>query len=451
MKIVPGSPLITVRGLTIAYGDFAVQRNLTFTINRGDVYIIMGPSGCGKSSLLRVLTGLQAPAAGQVLYGDRDFWAETEQGRLDILSRTGVLFQSGALWSSMTLAENVALPLERRTDLSPAAVREQASLKLALVGLAGFEDFYPSEISGGMRKRAGLARALALDPEIVFFDEPSAGLDPLSAALLVLSILAGLALADRGGKKGFAAKQLAYCAMAVALAYVTSFIKVFKLPYGGSVTLLSMLFIVLVANWYGVKTGMLVGFAYGILQFLQEPYFLTLFQVCCDYVLAFAALGLAGTYELADLKKPFIVARIVPNLDAPEIKEAVASSYLQSIGLLFETPAQTQTAGLPAPTAGAQVEVIPEYPDETPEQTPKMPEQTPETPEQMPWGDPPEPDWEPELEGFFCADCGQELVETRARNGNLWKPEDIAGFSERRYGRRLCPSCQERARGGQKR
>lgn len=119
----------------------------------------------------------------------------------------------------------------------------------------------------------------------------------LSAALLVLSILAGLALADRGGKKGFAAKQLAYCAMAVALAYVTSFIRVFKLPYGGSVTLLSMLFIVLVANWYGVKTGMLVGFAYGILQFLQEPYFLSLFQVCCDYVLAFAALGLAGLFR----------------------------------------------------------------------------------------------------------------------------------------------------------
>ena len=150
-----------------------------------------------------------------------------------------------------------------------------------------------------------------------------------------------------------------------------------------------------------------------------------------------AALGLAGAYELAELKKPFIVARIVPNLDAPEIKEAVASSYLQSIGLLFETPAQTQTAGLPAPTAGAQAEVIPEYPDETPEQTP--------------WDDPPEPDWEPEPEGFFCADCGQELVKTKARNGNLWKPEDIAGFSERRYGRRLCPSCQERARGGQKR
>lgn len=119
----------------------------------------------------------------------------------------------------------------------------------------------------------------------------------LCGALLALSLLAGLALADRGEKKGIAAKQLAYCAMAVALAYVTSFIKVFKLPYGGSVTLLSMLFIVLVAHWYGVKTGVLVGFAYGILQFLQEPYFLTLFQVCCDYVLAFAALGLAGLFR----------------------------------------------------------------------------------------------------------------------------------------------------------
>lgn len=119
----------------------------------------------------------------------------------------------------------------------------------------------------------------------------------LCGALLALSLLAGLALADRGEKKGIAAKQLAYCAMAVALAYVTSFIKVFKLPYGGSVTLLSMLFIVLVAHWYGVKTGVLVGFAYGILQFLQEPYFLTLFQVCCDYVFAFAALGLAGLFR----------------------------------------------------------------------------------------------------------------------------------------------------------
>lgn len=178
------SPLITVNDLTIAYGGFVVQEHLTFTINRQDVYIIMGPSGCGKSSLLRVLVGLQRPASGTVFYEKRNFWAEDESGRFEILSHIGLLFQSGALWTSMTLAENIAVPLERYTTLSHEAIREQASLKLSLVGLAGFEDFYPSQISGGMRKRAGLARALAMDPEIVFFDEPSAGLDPLSAALL---------------------------------------------------------------------------------------------------------------------------------------------------------------------------------------------------------------------------------------------------------------------------
>ncbi len=130
------------------------------------------------------------------------------------------------------------------------------------------------------------------------FVNSEGGLTPagyaLSVAVLAVCVAAGLALADRGGQKGGSTRRLAYCAMAMALAYVTSYIRVFKLPYGGSVTLLSMLFIVLVANWYGVRTGALVGFAYGILQFLQEPYFLSLFQVCCDYVLAFAALGLAG-------------------------------------------------------------------------------------------------------------------------------------------------------------
>ena len=119
----------------------------------------------------------------------------------------------------------------------------------------------------------------------------------LSVGLLAACLPAGLAMADRGEKRGGDVKRLAYCAMAVALAYVTSFIKVFKLPYGGSVTLMSMLFIVLAANWYGVRTGVLAGFAYGILQFLQEPYFLSVFQVCCDYVLAFAALGLAGLFR----------------------------------------------------------------------------------------------------------------------------------------------------------
>ena len=177
-------PLIEVRGLMAGYGKSPVQRDLTFSINRQDVFIIMGPSGCGKSTLLRVLVGLLPPMAGQVFYGDMNFWQSSEEERFRRLERIGLLFQSGALWSSMTLGENVAMPLERYTQLTPAEIRDQVELKLSLVGLSGFEDFYPSEISGGMRKRAGLARALALDPEIVFFDEPSAGLDPISSALL---------------------------------------------------------------------------------------------------------------------------------------------------------------------------------------------------------------------------------------------------------------------------
>ena len=162
------TPIIKARDLTVGYGSYVVQKDLNFTINRQDVFIIMGPSGCGKSTLLRVLVGLLQPTKGQVLYRGQDFWAGTESERQKLLSGVGLLFQSGALWSSMTLAENVALPLQRYTKLSSAEIREQTSLKLALVGLAGFEDYYPSEISGGMRKRAGLARALAMDPEIVF-------------------------------------------------------------------------------------------------------------------------------------------------------------------------------------------------------------------------------------------------------------------------------------------
>lgn len=177
-------PLIVCQNLNMGYGSFVVQKNLNFTINRQDVFIIMGPSGCGKSSLLRVLVGLLPPLSGTVLYDGQDFWQLSEQERAHLLARTGLLFQSGALWSSKTLAQNIAMPLERHTSLTSKEIAEQVALKLSLVGLSGFEDFYPSEISGGMRKRAGLARALALDPEIVFFDEPSAGLDPISAALL---------------------------------------------------------------------------------------------------------------------------------------------------------------------------------------------------------------------------------------------------------------------------
>jgi len=133
---------------------------------------------------MKQMVGLKKPARGQVLYGNVSFWDAGTEVREQLKRRFGILFQSGALWSSLTLAENIALPLEQYTDLPPAQIRELASFKLALVGLGGFEDFYPSELSGGMKKRAGLARAMALDPDILFFDEPSAGLDPISARLL---------------------------------------------------------------------------------------------------------------------------------------------------------------------------------------------------------------------------------------------------------------------------
>jgi len=185
----PSQPAIFVRDLTMAYGSFVVMKDLNFAVNRGDIFIIMGGSGCGKSTLLRHMIGLKAPATGQVLYGDVSFWDAEKDEKDRIMRGIGITYQSGALWSSMTLAENVALPLKQYRNLSESQMQEIVSLKLSLVGLAGFEDYYPSEISGGMNKRAGLARAMALDPDILFFDEPSAGLDPISANMLNQLIL----------------------------------------------------------------------------------------------------------------------------------------------------------------------------------------------------------------------------------------------------------------------
>lgn len=175
---------ITVRDLTMAFGDFVLMRDLNFTVRRGEVFIIMGGSGSGKSTLLKHMIGLLEPARGEIFYGEESFTHATPKAREKLLRSFGVLFQTGGLWSSMTLAENVALPLEQFTALPAERIREIAELKLALVGLAGFEDYYPSQISGGMQRRAGLARAMALDPDILFFDEPSAGLDPITSRLL---------------------------------------------------------------------------------------------------------------------------------------------------------------------------------------------------------------------------------------------------------------------------
>jgi phospholipid/cholesterol/gamma-HCH transport system ATP-binding protein len=192
---ISNGPAIEVRGLTMAFGRVVVMRDMNFAVPQRQIFIVMGGSGSGKSTLLRHLVGLQEPAAGEIFYRGVSFTGANDETREAMMRRFGVLYQSGALWSSMTLAENVGLALAEFTDLSPSEIRDIASLKLALVGLKGFEDYYPSEISGGMQKRAGVARAIALDPAILFFDEPTAGLDPTSSRMLddlILEVRASL-------------------------------------------------------------------------------------------------------------------------------------------------------------------------------------------------------------------------------------------------------------------
>jgi phospholipid/cholesterol/gamma-HCH transport system ATP-binding protein len=182
----PAAPAISVRGLGVAYGDHEILRDCSFDIMEGEIVTVLGRSGCGKTTLFKAVVGLIAPTSGEVVMHGR---VVTPLSEGEALFDIGVLFQSGALFSDLTIAENTAFPLRYFTNLPDALIRRIVAAKLAMVGLSGYETYLPSELSGGMQKRAGLARAVALEPKILFFDEPSAGLDPLTAAELDQTIL----------------------------------------------------------------------------------------------------------------------------------------------------------------------------------------------------------------------------------------------------------------------
>ena len=177
-------PIIVVKNLTARFGNNIVFEDVSFEVYKGEVLVIVGESGCGKSTLLKIMIGLQKPYSGQIFYQGTDITGADEKDLNFYRQNIGVLFQSGALFGSMTLKENIALPLQEYTNLDPATIDGIIKMKLGMVNLAGYENHHPSELSGGMRKRAGIARAMALDPRVLFFDELSAGLDPVTAVEL---------------------------------------------------------------------------------------------------------------------------------------------------------------------------------------------------------------------------------------------------------------------------